>query len=57
MLRLPVIFEEQKEYEVSDVSAVAHLSQVSSQEAEDTFFDLLSVSEVDTESLVDAQTL
>ena len=55
VLMMPTI-QEEVEYEVSDVSAVVHPSQVNSQEAVDTFFDVLSLGEVDTESLVDAET-
>lgn len=54
---MPVVYEEEMEYEVSDVVVETHQSQVNSQEATDTFFDILTMSEVDTESLVDAQTL
>ena len=54
LLRMPTIPEVEMEYDVSDVSAVPHLSQVTSQEATDTFFDMMSVSDVDTETLTDA---
>lgn len=51
---MPVIEEVKEDYEVSAVSVGPISGQILSDEAEDTFFDILSVSEVDTESLMDA---
>lgn len=55
---MPVVYKEEIEYDVSDVVVETHPSQVNSQEVTKAFFDILTMSEVDTESFIDdAKTL